>query len=201
LPAFSRLDPASSARSFVSSFALVFTAGAFVAALLAPLAVPVVTFLYGSKWFRSASVLALLAVFGALRVVFDLTATFLIARGGSRPVLLVQIAWVGALVPAMIVGVHTWGIVGAGGAHVAVALAVVLPAYVLALRRQGVRVAALLRAAGPPLGAAVVAGAAAWGCGQAVTAGWHSLLFGCAVGVLLYLALLGRWVRPRLAAG
>jgi PST family polysaccharide transporter len=199
LPAFARLDTAASARTFVSSFALVFTAGVFVAALLAPLAVPAVTFLYGPKWFRSASVLGLLVVFGALRVIFDLMATFLIARGGSRPVLMVQVAWIAALVPAMIVGVHMWGMVGAGVAHLAVALAVVLPSYVLALRRHGVRPAALARAAIPPLGAALVTGGAAWGCGRAVDVGWRSLVFGGGVGVLLYLALLGRWVRPRLA--
>lgn len=201
LPGFARLDTTSSARNFVSSFALVFAAGLFVAALLAPLAVPTVTFLYGAKWFRSAGALGVLAVFGAMRVVFDLMATFLIARGGSRPVLFVQLAWVAALLPAMIVGVHAWGIVGAGVAHIAVAVVVVLPSYVAALHRHGVTVRAVATAAAPPLAAASATGALVWMCGHAVGGAWHALLVGGAAGVLVYLALIGRWVRPRLAPG
>lgn len=199
LPGFSRLGTASSVKNFVSAFALVSAAGLFMAALVAPLAEPAVSVVYGAKWLRSAGPLGVLAVFGAMRVIFDLTATFMIARGGSRPVLLVQLAWVAALVPAMIVGVHAWGIVGAGVAHVAVALLVVLPAYVAALGRRGVRLRALVRAAFPPVGAALLAGVAAWACSHAVTAAWPSLALGGAVGVVLYLALLGRWVRPRLS--
>lgn len=199
LPGFSRLDTASSVKNFVSAFGLVFAAGLFMAALLAPLAVPAVSVVYGAKWLRSAGPLAVLAVFGAMRVIFDLTATFMIARGGSRPVLLVQLAWIAALVPAMIIGVHAWGIVGAGVAHIAVAVVVVLPAYGAAVGRRGVRIRALVRAAAPPVGAALLAGAAAWACSHAVTAAWHSLALGGAVGLLLYLGLLGRWVRPRLS--
>ena len=199
LPGFSRLDSTSSARSFVSSLALVFAAGLLVAALLAPLASPLVTFVYGERWIRSGGALAVLAVFGAMRIVFDLMATFLIARGGSRPVLLVQVVWVTALVPAMVVGVHTWGIVGAGIAHVVVALAVVLPAYVLVLKRQGVAPLALARAAAPPVGAASVAGAAVWASSLASDVAWQALVLGTVIGILAYLALLRPWLRPRLS--
>lgn len=198
LPGFSRLDRRSSAEKLVSSFGLLLTAGLLLAALLAPLAVPGITFVYGHRWLGSAGALGVLAVFGAMRVVFDLMATFLIARGGSRPVLLVQLAWVAALVPAMIVGVHTWGIVGAGVAHITVALTVVLPAYMVALRRQGVSITALARAAAPPIGAALVAGAAVWASTQAIDVAWRALLLGIVVGILVYLALLGRWLRARL---
>lgn len=199
LPGFSRLDGTSSARSFVASFALVLTGGLLVAALLAPLAAPLVTFVYGERWLRSAQVLGLLAVFGAMRVVFDLMATFLIARGGSKPVLLVQIAWVAALVPAMVVGVHAWGIVGAGIAHLTIGCAVVLPAYILALKRHGVQFLAVVRAAAPPVGAAAVTGAAVWASSQAIGGAWHALLVGGAIGVLAYLAMLRQWLRPRLS--
>lgn len=199
LAAFSRLDSASSRTSLVSAFALVFTAGLFVAALLAPLAVPAVTFIYGAKWHKSADALGVLALFGAMRVVFDLMATFLIARGGSRPVFLVQIVWVAALVPAMVVGVHTWGIVGAGAAHLVVACSVVLPAYLLALSRQGVGSLALVRAAAPPLAAALAAGAAVWACSNAIDVAWHALVLGGSIGIVVYLALLSRWLRPRVS--
>jgi PST family polysaccharide transporter len=201
LPGFSRLDNAASGRSFISSFALVFSAGLLVAALLAPLAAPVVNVVYGSAWHRSAGALGVLAAFGAMRVVFDLMATFLIARGGSRPVLLVQLTWVAALVPAMIVGVHAWGIVGAGVAHLFVGVTVVLPAYLFALNRQGVRASTLVRAAAPPISAALATGAAVWASTHAIDSGWRALVLGGAVGVLMYLALLSRWLRPRLSGG
>ena len=199
LPGFSRLDSNSSAESFVSSFAFVFTVGLLVAALLAPLARPLVTFVYGPRWLASAGALGVLAIFGAMRVVFDLMATFLIARGGSKPVFLIQGAWVAVLVPAMIVGVHAWGIVGAGIAHVTVALAVVLPAYIAALSRHGVRFQALVSVAIPPLGAALVAAAAVWASSWAVHGAWQSVFVGGLIGILVYVALLGRWLRSRLS--
>lgn len=199
LPGFSRLDRTQSAESFISSFALVLAAGLLVGVLLGPLARPVVTFVYGPTWLASAGALGVLAVFGAIRVVFDLMATFLIARGASRPVLVVQIAWVVALVPAMVLGVHNWGIVGAGVAHLVVALTVVLPAYTLTLHRQGVSFLALVRAAAPPIGAAMVAAIAVWATAKATDVSWQALVLGSAVGILVYLALLQRWLRSRLS--
>jgi lipopolysaccharide exporter len=201
LPGFSRLDGPNSAKSFVSSFALVLTAGLLVGVLLATLAIPTVTFVYGPKWLGSAGALGVLAVFGAIRVVFDLMATFLIARGASKPVLLVQIGWVVALVPAMVVGVQTGGLVGAGVAHLVVAFTVVLPAYMFALHRQGVPFLALVRAAAPPVGAGLVAATAVWATTQATDAPWQALVLGSAVGILVYIALLQRWLRSRLSGG
>lgn len=199
LAGFARLDRTNSAENFVSSFALVLTAGLFMGALLAPLARPTVTFVYGPAWLGSAGVLGVLAIFGAMRVVFDLMATFLIARGASRPALLVQVAWVVALVPAMVVGVHAWGIVGAGVAHLVVGFFVVLPAYMLALNRQGVPFLALVRAAAPPVGAALLTGAAVWASTQAIDVPWQALVLGSPIGILVYLALLYRWLRSRLS--
>jgi PST family polysaccharide transporter len=165
---------------------------------LAPLAGPLVTFVYGPKWIRSAAALGVLALFGAVRVVFDLMATFLIARGGSRPVLLVQIIWVLVLAPVMVVGVHAWGIVGAGVAHLVVAFGVVLPAYMLALSRHGVEFATLFRVAAPPVGAALVTAAAVWASRQAIHVAGFALVVGGLTGILVYLALLVRWLRARL---
>jgi O-antigen/teichoic acid export membrane protein len=199
LPGFARLDRATSAEKFVSSCALVLTAGLVMTVLLAPLALPTVTFVYGPTWLGSAGALGVLAAFGAMRVVFDLMATFLIARGASKSVLLVQVAWVVALVPAMVLGVHARGIVGAGIAHLVVGFIVVLPAYSLALSRQGVSLLALVRAALPPVAAALVAGAAVWASTQAIDVPWRALVVGGSIGLLFYLALLHRWLRSRLS--
>jgi lipopolysaccharide exporter len=200
LPGFSRLDRSKSAENFVSSFALVLTAGLLVGVLLATLAIPIVTVVYGSNWLGSAGALGVLALFGAMRVVIDLAATFLIARGASKPVLFIQVAWLFALVPAMVVGVNAGGLVGAGVAHLAVGFTVVLPAYTFALRRQSVSPLALLRVASPPLGAAALAAAAVWATTQATESSWQALVMGSLVGILVYLALLRRWLQSRLSA-
>jgi lipopolysaccharide exporter len=199
LPGFSRLDRSKSAENFVSSFALVLTAGLLVGVLLATLAIPIVTFVYGPNWLESAGALGVLALFGAMRVVIDLAATFLIARGASKPVLFVQAAWLFALVPAMVLGVNAGGLVGAGVAHLAVGFIVVLPAYTLALKRQGVSSLALLRVAAPPVGAAALAAAAIWASTQATESSWQALVMGSFIGILVYLALLHRWLRSRLS--
>jgi PST family polysaccharide transporter len=155
---------------------------------------------YGTAWLGSAGALGVLAVFGTIRVVFDLMATFLIARGGSRPVLLVQLVWVAALIPAMIGCVHAWGIVGAGVAHLIVAVVVVLPVYLLVLGRQGVSLPALARAAAAPVGAAVLTGTVVWVSSRAVDHAWRAVVLGAAIGVVVYAATLHRWLRPRLSA-
>jgi lipopolysaccharide exporter len=198
LPGFSRLDRSTSAENFVSSFGLVLAAGLLVGVLLATLAIPTVTFVYGSSWLRSADALKALALFGAMRIVIDLAATFLIARGASKPVLYVQVAWLFALVPAMVLGVNAGGLVGAGIAHLAVGLIVVFPAYALALKQQGVSPRALGRVAAPPVGAAAVTAAAIWASIQAAESTWQALLIGGFTGILVYFALLHRWLRSRL---
>ena len=201
LPGFSRLDRADSAEKFVTSFSLVLAAGLVMSVLLAPLALPTITFVYGPKWLGSVGALGVLAVFGAMRVVFDLMATFLIARGASKAVLLVQVAWLVALVPAMILGVRAGGLVGAGVAHIAVGFAVVLPAYMLALNREGVRFRALVRAALPPIGAALLAAAVVWVATQAIDVSWQALVLGSLIGIVAYIAQLRRWLRSRLSGG
>src|SRR5437762_4309494 len=55
-----------------------------------------------------------------LRVVFDIMATYLIAAGATRPVLVVQALWIAVLAPAMAAGIEWYGLAGAGWAHVAV---------------------------------------------------------------------------------
>jgi len=116
-------------------------------AVLASLASPLIEFVYGTKWLPAAPVLAALGVYGSLRVVFDIFAGYLYSRGQSRPVLWIQVLWLIVLVVGMVLATRAYGIVGAGWVHVLVAVAVILPAYLLVIRRAGVRVTAMLRAA------------------------------------------------------
>jgi hypothetical protein len=75
---------------------------------------------------------------------------------------------------------------------------VVLPTYLVVLSRQGVPLLALIRAAGPPVGAAMVAGAAVWLCSRSIDVAWHALVLGTLIGILVYFGLLRRWLRSRL---
>lgn len=185
----SELSPAT---AFASAAAL--PAGA----LLAALALPVVRVVYGDVWRPSAPVLAALGIFGALRVLFDLVASYLLAHGRSRAVLLVQVAWFVALVVGVVVGAHGWGIAGAGWAHLIVALVVVLPAYLLALRGAGVPWRPLAHATTTPMLAAATAGVAAGSVASMIGRPWLALIAGAGVGVGVYAVLILRWLQRAL---
>lgn len=174
-------------------------AAGFMGLSLATLAGPVVAVLYGERWAPAAGALAGLAVFGAIRVVLDLLATFLIAAGETRQVLAVQLLWLAGMVPAMVFAVREWGLVGAGWAHVVLSLAVVLPAYAHYLRRAGVDVGRLVRGSLVPLAAVAPAAVACWWVGTSSLPGLAALLLGGIAAAVLYLAPLLPWCRRRLA--
>jgi PST family polysaccharide transporter len=164
-------------------------------ALLAVLAVPVIDLLYGEKWQSAAPILAALGIFGALRVVFDLMATYLMARGAARPVLWIQILWIVALVPAMMLAIEFFGLPGAGWAHVVVAAIIILPAYCWALRGVQAAIKPVLAVLWPPM----LAAAAGWIAADYVASRQDSplpaLLLGGTCGLLVYAGLIYKWLR------
>lgn len=197
LPFFARVDDR--AADAVPRLVGVAWAGALPAgALLAVLSGPVIEFVYGAKWVPAAPVLAALGIFGGLRVVFDIFAGFLYARGKSRPVLWVQIAWFVAIIIGMIAATKAYGIVGAGWVHVLVAVAIILPAYVIGLRSAEVRVTAIFREAWLPTVAAALAAGVAALTASAVDRPLVKLLAGGAAAAVTYVTLVGRWMIVRL---
>jgi PST family polysaccharide transporter len=127
------------------------------------LAKPLVLTLYGSKWSASAAVLAVLSIYGAASIICVLFANMLAGLGKSKGLLVVQLIWLGTLAPAMILGVRRDGIVGAAIAHILIIVPIVLPCYLIALRRTtGVHLLTLLRDVLPSVIAAAMAAAAAW---------------------------------------
>ncbi|MFJ9388694.1 oligosaccharide flippase family protein [Nocardioides sp. NPDC101246] len=198
LPAFSQASsPQVRNRGLVLCIAPLATVATLASLGLAGAAVPLVTLVYGERWEPAAAALTGLAVFGGVRVVLDLVATFLVAAGETRAVLVVQVAWVVAMVPAMIVGVARWGLAGAGWTHVVVVAVVVVPLYLRALAKVGIRSGDLLRPAAVPLLAAVPA---------AVVCGWLAGLWSnrlltlaavAAAVLVLYALPLLRWWRAR----
>lgn len=198
--AFARLqhDPERMRRNFVSA-AVVLSAVALPACLaVAGAATPVVGFVYGGAWLPAAAALAWLAAQAALRIWFELTYDYLVILGRSRGLLLIQIGWFAAGVPAMLLGARWAGIAGVAAAQFLVALTVVLGLYGWQLRRSGMQLRPLLRGLVLPIAAGITAGAIAYGIaqlglGQLVA----SLLAGLASCVVIALLVLHH--RPELA--
>jgi O-antigen/teichoic acid export membrane protein len=196
LPYFSRLERAADGLPTVTAVAW---AGALPAGLgLALLSAPVIEVLYGARWLAAAPVLAVLGVYGSVRVVFDVFAGYLYAQGKSRAVLWVQIVTLVVITAAMIPAAHLWGIVGAAWAHVAVAVAVILPAYLVVLHRSGVSVGPLLRSLLAPTLAAVPALAVVLVARAFVHDPFTSLAIGGAGFAATYLLSLSPWLLRRL---
>ena len=151
LPAFSQVDgDARRDRALTAVVGPLWAVALLLGMALATLAGPVVEVLYGERWSGAAAALTGLGLFGAIRVVCDLIATFLIAAGVTTQVLVVQFVWLGVMVPAMYVAVESFGLAGAGWAHVIVALGIVVPAYAICLRRLGIAPIRVLRVVSCP---------------------------------------------------
>ena len=95
--------------------------------------------------------LSYLGLMAVARILFELAFDFLVIKGQSRSILLVQLLWLSLLVPALIVGASFAGLRGVAIAQTAVAILVVLPAYALLLRRAGLHPRTLARQVLPAL--------------------------------------------------
>jgi lipopolysaccharide exporter len=156
-------------------------------ALVMVLSRPIVLTLYGGRWAHAAAVLSILALYGLISVVGVLFANMLAAMGRSKFVLGIQLIWLAGLVPAMVIGVRKDGIVGAAIAHIVVIGPIVLPCYLIALKRAtGVRVGLLAKAALPPFAAAASAAGLAWVVASQFESPPVQLAAGLAAGGSLY---------------
>ncbi|MEO6702931.1 MAG: lipopolysaccharide biosynthesis protein [Jatrophihabitantaceae bacterium] len=212
MPAFSRVkhDVALLEAALVRAA----TALAFVAlpvcALTATLAHPLVRTIYGDRWNNAADVLAVLAVYGAISVLCLLFANALSGLGQTRLLLIAQFPWIGCLVPAMAIGVHVNGIVGAAWAHIVVVCLVALPFYLYMLKRSApIRITAIARGVAPVLAAALLAAGTATLVAHALPGPALQLLGGGSAGSVVYLLFavpiaqdvlgIGRLIPKRLA--
>jgi PST family polysaccharide transporter len=161
MPAFSRVknDPELLKSAITDAVRAISLVVMPISALTVALADPLVLTLYGSKWSQSARILQLLALYGAFSILCVLFSNILAGLGRTKLLFVMQLYWLVALVPAMVLGVHYDGVVGAALAHVIVIGPIILPFYVLTLMRMtGIRLGALARAVLPSL---LVASAAA----------------------------------------
>ena len=162
--AFSRLqhDRQAMRDGFVSVAGLLGGVTFPVCLLLAGAAVPLVALVYGQRWVPAAAALAGLGVLSALRIAFELCYDFFVVLARSRVVLVIQLAWLASLVPALIAGTAAGGISGAAIAQACVAGGIVLPCYLFSLSKIGIKPAELAGKVWPAVaaGAAVAAAAA-----------------------------------------
>lgn len=123
---------------------------------------PLVDVVYGHRWHASVAPLVVLVGLGGIRVLVGLLHDALLAAGRGRRLLALKGTWLLALLPALPIGVHLGGGVGAAYAHVAVAAVVVVPLLLwLSAPVTGVSARDVLAAAGRaslPAGPALACG-------------------------------------------
>jgi PST family polysaccharide transporter len=159
LAAFARVqdDPRKREEVLARLAGLLMAATLPVCALLGLLALPIVTTLYGQEWKGATGALEFLVILGGVRVACELCYDYLVALGQGRRTMWLQAMWFVALAVCLPIGAKLDGIRGVGEAHAAVAVLLVLPAFVLAVRATGVPVGVLARAVvRPVLGCALL---------------------------------------------
>ncbi|MFJ1564050.1 lipopolysaccharide biosynthesis protein [Streptomyces erythrochromogenes] len=159
---FSRLadSPQALAAGFARALGVVTAATVPLCVLLAALAAPVIELVYGERWLPAAGALPWLMALGMVRIGCELAYDCLVAIGRRRSLIAVQGLWLVLLIPALVIGARGGGIVGVAQGHVVIAGAVVVPVFLLALHRGGIRLGTVARAcAWPLLGGALMAAA------------------------------------------
>lgn len=166
-----------------------------VSALCLALSGPLVNTVYGHRWSDAAPILGVLGVFGSVRVMLLLLSHLMVAVGWTRRMFVLQVVWLVALVPSLVVGVYLDGAVGAAWAQVLVVALIVIPIYLVVLRRRlGLSLDVFLRSIGPPFVASVAAGVAAYVIASQIRAPWLALILGIAAGLFAYGLALNAWL-------
>ena len=193
MPAFSRVkhDASLLRDSIASSLCALSLVVVPICGALMALARPLVLTLYGQKWAGSAAVLSVLALYSAISIVCLLFANILASMGRTKFLLVVQLIWLGALVPAMVLGVHQNGIVGAAFAHIVIIEPLVLPCYVYGMKRAtGIRLGAIAKAVLPALLATSLGAFAAHVAASRFGDPLVQLVVGLAAGGLVYVIVI-----------
>jgi lipopolysaccharide exporter len=189
LPAFSRVkhDPELLNSTISGALRAVALLVMPISAVTMALARPLVLTVYGEKWAASSEVLSILALYGALTIVCTLVANILAGLGRAGLLLIVQLIWISTLFPAMAIGVHRDGIVGAAVAHVVIIGPIVLPVYLVVLMRTtGIRCSSLIKALLPAVLAASAAALAAKAVASQFAVPLIALIAGGAAAGLVY---------------
>ena len=193
-PTFARLqhEPAAMRRTLRSIVGLLAAITFPICLVLAGAAEPLIRFVYGAAWTPAASALVWLGILAAFRILFELAYDYLVVVGVSRSILALQLVTLAALVPALIVGAHAFGIAGAAAAQVVVAGVVALPLYLLLFRRAGVPVRTVLGRLWLPVLIAAGAGLSAMGLARALPSDIAAIVLAGLVGLAALAGLVYR---------
>lgn len=155
-------------------------------------ALPVVAFVYGTEWLPAADILVFVAALAALKIWFELIYDYLVVLGRSGSVLIIQLIWFVAAVPAMLGGVALLGAPGAALGQLVVVGVLVLPCYLVVLHRVGVRPGAFIGAVALPTSAGLALWAGCWLISQFISPP-VAAAFSAGGLALLAIALLALW--------
>lgn len=194
MPAFSRVrhDAELLKEAVANSLRAISMIAMPMCGLTIALAQPLVLVLYGAQWTASVRILLFLPLYGAVSIICTLFASILAGLGLTRHLLLVQLTWLAALAPALWLGVHVDGVLGAAVAHITVIVPIVLPCYLIVLKRAtGASLAALAKAISPALLASVASALAAWATAYEFTQPMTELVMGLIAGGLIYMMAAG----------
>lgn len=198
---FSRLqhDRAAMRTSFVSALGLLCAVALPTCLLIGGAAKPLIGFVYGMHWLPAAKPLFFLAPLGGVQMFFLLSYDFLAVLAKSRFLLVVQLVWFLALIPALVIGARADGIFGASLAEFAVAVVGILPWYMSELRKLGIGFRAVANRTWLSAAGAALTGSVAFGAAK-VAPSYFAACAGSGVAALIVVGLLAYSMRSAFAS-
>lgn len=193
LPSFARLsekDPDALSSGVQRVIPLMILGLVPIAVLIAVLAAPMISLLYGERWLPAAAPLRFLMILMVVRMLTGIAMDILMSTGATRWALAVNVGWTAVLIPALWVGAQVNGGRGVAVAQAVVGVFVAIPLAVVALHRAGVCLSPVARHLARPLLAGVLGGAAALALrGILGSSALVQLLVAGTAGFLVYLAV------------
>jgi PST family polysaccharide transporter len=122
-----------------------------------------VQLVYGPAWAPAAHALVWLAPLATLRVFYALANDYFAVLASSRRALTFQLIWLITLIPTLVAGASTHGILGVAVVQVIIAVLFLLPWYLTELKPLAIWPRAPIAGLGFPIGAAAAVGLIAFG--------------------------------------
>ena len=193
LPSFARLserDPDALSNGVQRVIPLLIIGLVPIAVLMAVLAAPMVSLLYGDRWLPATGPLRFLMILMIVRMLTGIAMDILMSTGATRWALLINTGWTAVLIPALWVGADIDGGRGVAIVQAVVGVFVAIPLAVYALHRAGVRLSPVTRQLARPLFAGALGGAVALGLrGILGPSALVQLLVAGTAGLLVYLGV------------
>jgi O-antigen/teichoic acid export membrane protein len=163
-----RRGPQVVGSAFMSSANLLASATLPACVLISVSAAPLIHLVYGPAWAPAARVLVWLAPLATLRVFYALANDYFAVLASSRRGLIFQLIWLVSLVPSLVEGASTHGILGVAVVQVGVAVLFLVPWYLTELKPLAIWPRAPAARLGTPVGAAAAVGLIAFGAQRLV---------------------------------